>query len=424
MKRLALVLPAAVLLVAFAAGSGLRARWGDVETRSDAKNPWNHLRLNNDDGEFQFLVISDRTGGHRSGIFGKAVQKINLLQPEFVVSVGDLIEGYTENRAELESQWNEFNGFIGQLKMPFFYVPGNHDVTNRVMTQYWQEQFGRTYYHFVYKNVLFLMLNTEDPPEGRKGTWISPAQIDYVRKALADNKGVRWTVVCLHKPIWVYPDNFTMGWPEVEKALLEGDRQFTVFAGHVHRYEKFVRNGRNYYQLATTGGGSKLRGEQYGEFDHVTWVTMKKEGPLLANLRLDGILAENLVEPKVKESGAVERERLECLPVRGRVYFNGQPAAGANIVFHRVDPRNNRLRRAGDALVDAEGGFLLSTYTANDGAPAGEYKVTVVWYDRPNPAERGTGPNKLPARYASPETSGLAAEVKVGSNDFLFNLKD
>jgi serine/threonine-protein phosphatase CPPED1 len=78
----------------------------------------------------------------------------------------------------------------------------------------------------------------------------------------------------------------------MEKVL--SGRSYTVFAGHEHSYRKFVRKGMNYYQLATTGGSSKLRGVQHGEFDHVVWVTMSKDGPILANLLLDGILPENL----------------------------------------------------------------------------------------------------------------------------------
>ena len=50
------------------------------------------------------------------------VNKLNLLQPEFVISVGDLIEGYTENQKELNRQWDEFDGFVKQLQMPFFYI--------------------------------------------------------------------------------------------------------------------------------------------------------------------------------------------------------------------------------------------------------------------------------------------------------------
>src|SRR5688572_4625479 len=59
--------------------------------------PWTRLNFNNDPKHFQFVVVSDRTGAVRPGVFEEAVRKINLLQPEFVMSVGDLIMGYSTN---------------------------------------------------------------------------------------------------------------------------------------------------------------------------------------------------------------------------------------------------------------------------------------------------------------------------------------
>ena len=67
--------------------------------------PWTRLDFNNDPDRFQFVVVSDRTGGVRPGVFEEATRKINLLQPEFVMSVGDLIMGNTTNRAQIEAEW-------------------------------------------------------------------------------------------------------------------------------------------------------------------------------------------------------------------------------------------------------------------------------------------------------------------------------
>src|SRR5258707_5200401 len=120
------------------------------------RNPWTHLKINNDPAEFKFVVVSDRTGGHREKIFSRAVEQINLLQPEFVLSVGDLIEGYTTDQERAAKEWREFQSFASRLQMPFFYVAGNHDVANPFLAKMWQEKFGRLYYHFVYKDVLFL----------------------------------------------------------------------------------------------------------------------------------------------------------------------------------------------------------------------------------------------------------------------------
>jgi predicted phosphodiesterase len=387
-----------------------------LQVTSEARNPWTHLRLNNNPDDFQFVVISDRTGGHREKVFSKAIEQINLLQPEFVLSVGDLIEGYTEDSDRVANEWREFQGFVSKLHMPFFYVPGNHDVTNPYMEKVWQEKFGRRYYHFVYREVLFLVLNSDDPPKSSK---LSAAQVAYVKQALADNAKVRWTIVALHKPIWSHADVETNGWLEVEKLL--NDRPYTVFAGHVHRFKKFVRNGRNHYQLATTGGGSRLRGLKYGEFDHVVWVTMKPTGPVLANIMLDGIYPESLKLTETIEPG-YDYPKIERYPVSGTVYYNGTPAVGATIVFYLQVPETKKLRRLADAIVEADGTFRLTTLTPNDGAPVGEYRITVVQDSEYVDEDSLPRKNLLPLKYATPLTSGLSATIKDGRNEFKFEL--
>jgi len=257
----------------------------------DGPNPWNNLNLNNSEETFQFAIVTDRTGGHRPGIFLDGVKKLNLLQPEFVMSVGDLIEGYTEDTARLNWEWQQFNGFIDSLQMPFFYIPGNHDITNKVMEDKWKELFGKTYFHFRYKDVLFLCLNSEDNYRGAGRGTIDEAQYSYISEVLSEHTDVKWTLLFMHQPLWNQQD--TKKWKDVEKLLAK--RKHTVFVGHNHRYRKYERNNGKYFVLATTGGGSSLRGANFGEFDHVVWVTMTDSGPILANLLLEGIWDENVM---------------------------------------------------------------------------------------------------------------------------------
>jgi hypothetical protein len=51
--------------------------------------------------------------------------------------------------------------------MPFFHVVGNYDMSNPVMSKAWNARLGRDYYHFVQDGVLFIALNSEDPPAPR-----------------------------------------------------------------------------------------------------------------------------------------------------------------------------------------------------------------------------------------------------------------
>jgi len=269
------------------------------------QKPWTDKAFKNDPKDFQFAIVTDRTGGMRPGVFPRAVAKVNELQPEFVITVGDLIAGGNHQRDEkkIREEWDEFNGFIEGFEMPFFYLPGNHDVSNAVMDRIWDEMYGVRYYSFTYKDVLFLCLNTQDG-EG-SGPFLGEEQIAWAREEITDHPEVRWTMVFIHQPLWVVEEGSRpgenaepaakqskTGWPEIEAAL--SGRKHTVYAGHVHRYAKFERNEANYYTLGTTGGGSALRGSAFGEFDHATWITMTDDGPRMMNLTLDGMLEENI----------------------------------------------------------------------------------------------------------------------------------
>jgi hypothetical protein len=105
--------------------------------------------------------------------------------------------------------------------------------------------------------------------------------------------------------------------------------------------------------------------------------------------------------------------------VRGRVLVQGTPAGHASVTFHPVGAApGNPLP---SAQTDDQGYFTLTSYAGNDGAPAGDYTVTVVWF-RTAPARdqsegESNGRNVLPPRYANPATSGLRATVNPGTNE-------
>ena len=257
--------------------------------------PWTDKPLANEPGTFHFAIVADLAGGERQGVFNQAVTTLNLLQPEFVMSVGDYVQGYVADARTLDAQWKSFQARLDKLQMRFFYVPGNHDVggpTPEASRKAWAARFGPTYYHFVYRNVLFLCLNSElllDPAADRAE---ADRQAAYIKTTLQENADVRWTLVFLHRPLW--GPGPAGSWPDVQKML--ADRKHTVFAGHVHRYTKSVRGGMSYITLATTGGAiGTTTVLKSGQFDQVAWVTMTPAGPVVANVMLDGVVDENVL---------------------------------------------------------------------------------------------------------------------------------
>jgi hypothetical protein len=57
-----------------------------------------------------------------------------------------------------------------------------------------------------------------------------------------------------------------------------------------------VRHGKNYYALGTTGGGIGTTRDDLrsGTMDAITWVTMTKNGPVIANIALSGIHGDDI----------------------------------------------------------------------------------------------------------------------------------
>jgi hypothetical protein len=121
-------------------------------------------------------------------------------------------------------------------------------------------------------------------------------------------------------------------------------------------------------------------------------------------------------------------DRKPVHPVRGSILYQGKPAAHALVVFHPLDDAGKGAVRP-RGQVGADGTFTLTTYDANDGAPAGEYAVTVEWWlsaaSRKTREGDGTPPvNRLPSRYARPQTSGLRVKIGEGDNQLpAFQLK-
>lgn len=274
--------------------------WGITHaqiSQSQLTIPHSDKPILNDPAEFQFLIVADRTGGLRPGVFADAIDRINLMRPEFIMSVGDLIEGYTDNSQLIEQQWHEFDSIVNRADMRFYYLAGNHDLTNQTMGDIWRDRLGKEYYHFTYENVLFLCLNSEDGYRGAGKPYIGQEQFDYFKEVIKDHSSTDWIFVFTHQPLWIHED--TGYWQAIEKLL--ADKKHTVFAGHTHQYSHYARNNTDYIVLGTTGGVSKLRGEAFGEIDHVTWVSFTPQGPLVSNITLDGILTKDFATSKSLE---------------------------------------------------------------------------------------------------------------------------
>ena len=125
----------------------------------------------------------------------------------------------------------------------------------------------------------------------------------------------------------------------------------------------------------------------------------------------------------VAASGVSCSSGVRLHPVRGQVHFKGRPVEGAMVVLHPlVEPPEGVPKPI--AISDQTGSFKLTTHKPGDGAPAGEYAVTVEQREKLNGREKHGGRNLLPARFSKPETSGLRCQVKEGENELPLDLPE
>jgi len=329
-----------VFLLSGCATTKSNAEFSYDRTSLTGAKPWTSAEFQNNPEEFQFVVIGDRTGGaNQEQTFLLAIDQLNLLQPEFVINVGDVIEGYSDDKAELNAEWDEVDGMLNKLNMPFFRTPGNHDIANDIAQQVWRDRYGATRYNFVYNDTLFVVLDSEDPPreapEGikeklelynrmqtedpakaqamlaefmadesvvaglAKEIEFTEEQVAWLKDTLAQNADVRWTFLFLHEPAWENPsDSF-----KAIQGMLK-DRKHTFLAGHLHYYDYDMIDGHEHITMGPAGASFHHEGP--GNVDHIMWVTMTEDGPEIANIALKGVFDRKGLDPSL--FGAYDRK--------------------------------------------------------------------------------------------------------------------
>ncbi len=117
--------------------------------------------------------------------------------------------------------------------------------------------------------------------------------------------------------------------------------------------------------------------------------------------------------------GEPSEKRAPLFPASGKVTFEGKPLPGAFVLLRKAAPDPDVP--SPNAITGEDGSFVLTTYENQDGAPAGDYVVTIS--TAPRPVEKRVSLKKaephvdlLKGKYADPKSSGLRATIKPGSN--------
>lgn len=236
--------------------------------------------------DFRFSIMGDRTGGATPQIYGRVWREIDLMHPDFVINVGDTIEGHNP-RAEAE--WNALRPVWERYShYPLYFTPGNHDIWSEESRDLYVKNTGRPpYYSFNYQDAHFTVLDNS------RTTALTEEQMSFLDEDLKANAERRPKFVFFHKPYWI--PLLKLGsseFPLHQLAKKHGVEH--IISGHGHQFVRIVRDGIAYMEVGSSGGTMKsglLRGEGFaqGRFYHHVWGRVKGSKVSLTVKEIDGL---------------------------------------------------------------------------------------------------------------------------------------
>ncbi len=249
--------------------------------------------LTEEEEAFQFVVFGDRTGGPAEGVsvLAEAVTEVNLLGPDLVLTVGDLVQGYNQ-KADWMAQMREYRGIMDGLDCRWFPVAGNHDVywrgEGRPPEEHegnYEEHFGPLWYAFRHKTAWFIVLYTDEanPETGERNfnkaecQRMSPEQFAWLAETLDYTRSAEHVFLFCHHPRWT-EGNYGDDWRRVHELLVAAGNVTAVFGGHIHRMRYDPKDGIEYFALATVGGAQSAIVPEAGYLHCYDVVTVRKGG--------------------------------------------------------------------------------------------------------------------------------------------------
>jgi predicted phosphodiesterase len=200
-----------------------------------------------DNSGFTFAIVGDRTGSAVPGVYEEVWREVNIDHPEFVLTVGDIIEGGNDRTVHLE--WEkalrilEANGHY-----TIFFTPGNHDVWSPISAAAYVKYTKRPlHYSFDFRHAHFTVLNNSESDA------LPSQEYDFLQHDLQEHAAARVKFIVSHRPSWIYHAAFSNpAFPVHQLAKKYGVRY--VISGHVHQMLHYKLDGVDYISEASSGG--------------------------------------------------------------------------------------------------------------------------------------------------------------------------
>lgn len=236
--------------------------------------------------DFRFSIMGDRTGGAQPQIWGRVWREVDLLHPDFIINVGDTIQGGKDETVarewqELRPVWQRYSHY------PLYFTAGNHDVFSDTSRRLYEQETGRpTFYSFNYQDAHFTVLDNSRTND------LAPDQIAFLEKDLEAHQDKNPKFIFFHRPYWIALLKLgSTDFPLHRIAKKYGVEH--IISGHGHQFVRIVRDGIAYMEVGSSGGTMQRALEQghgfkEGRFYHHVWGRVKGRKVEFTVKELDG----------------------------------------------------------------------------------------------------------------------------------------
>ena len=232
----------------------------------------------------RIAILPDRTTGRDWGLpyLDAAVEDLNIVRPDAVFNVGDMIQGYTTDPARWEREATEYLARVGRIGANFYPTAGNHDVISGTRTAgddafatMYRKRFGPLWYSVELELATVLVLFSDEALDGRTMR-VGDEQLAWLASALerAKERGVA-IIALMHRPLWRYRQ---VEWETRVQPLLEQAGVDAVIAGHFHSMQRDPDVGGVQYHILGTCGGMIDQPPLAGQLQHLTFVDLVADG--------------------------------------------------------------------------------------------------------------------------------------------------
>ncbi|MFA5815637.1 MAG: metallophosphoesterase [Bacteroidales bacterium] len=207
--------------------------------------------------------------------FQQAIDTVNKLKPDFVITGGDLImDALGQTRSRADSLYQLYGGLMKGFNMPVHNTVGNHELfafynknIDTLDRDYgegmFRRYFGDPWQSFDYKGWHFIILKSieQTSTRGYEGK-INPVQMEWLKQDLAKVDDKTPIVVSVHIPFITVYNQWQDGGQQVNGSgsvitngkvamdLLRKKNLKLVLQGHQHYYEDLLMDGVHFI----TGG--------------------------------------------------------------------------------------------------------------------------------------------------------------------------